>query len=230
MYKTGDMAAYGADGTINYFGRIDTQVKIRGFRIELGEIEAAIVTHETVEQVVVVKVEPKPNDVRIAAYIKTKKGAKADSAALRNHVRGKLPEYMVPQHFIALETFPLTPAGKIDRKQLSATFSLNEPSAAGFAPPATETQASLAAIWREVLGYGTLGINDNFFDIGGHSLLVTQVISRIRRNMAIDLSMRRFFEMPTLALQAEYIDAVLRVRSGAAPFANGASDREEIEI
>jgi hypothetical protein len=137
---------------------------------------------------------------------------------------------MVPQHFIALETFPLTPAGKIDRKQLSATFSLNEPSAAGFAPPATETQASLAAIWREVLGYGTLGINDNFFDIGGHSLLVTQVISRIRRNMAIDLSMRRFFEMPTLALQAEYIDAVLRVRSGTAPSANGASDREEIEI
>ena len=122
MYKTGDMAAYGVDGTINYFGRIDTQVKIRGFRIELGEIEAAIVTHETVEQAVVVKVEPKPNDVRIAAYIKTKKGAEADGAALRNHLRGKLPEYMVPQHFIALETFPLTPAGKIDRKQLAPCF------------------------------------------------------------------------------------------------------------
>jgi amino acid adenylation domain-containing protein len=230
IYKTGDMAAYGADGTINYFGRIDTQVKIRGFRIELGEIEAAIVTHETVEQVVVIKVEPKPNDVRIAAYIKTKKGAEVDGAALRNHVRGKLPEYMVPQHFIALETFPLTPAGKIDRKQLSATFSLSEPSSANFAPPATETQASIAAIWREVLGYGTIGINDNFFDIGGHSLLVTQIISRVRRDMAVELSMRRFFEMPTVALQAEYLDAVTQVRRAAPTTGNDASTREEIEL
>jgi len=230
MYKTGDMAAYDVDGTINYFGRIDTQVKIRGFRIELGEIEAAIVTHETVEQAVVIKVEPKPNDVRIAAYIKTRNGAEVDGAVLRNHLRGKLPEYMVPQHFIALETFPLTPAGKIDRRQLSATFSLGEPSSVGFAPPATETQAALAAIWREVLGYGTLGVNDNFFDIGGHSLLVTQIISRIRRTLSVDLSMRRFFEMPTVALQAEYLDAVTQVRRAAPTALKDASPREEIEL
>jgi amino acid adenylation domain-containing protein len=230
IYKTGDRARFFPDGNIEFLGRLDYQVKIRGFRIELGEIENVVLEIPSVKQVVVTVIERKAGDARLVAFVVAAQAAAFDQAAARTHVRSKLPEYMVPQHFVVLAALPLTPTNKIDRKTLPSLFAIDEPSADRHVAPSTVFQKALAAIWQEVLGFSRIGINDNFFDIGGHSLLVTQVISRIRRDLALDFTMRLFFEMPTIALQASHLDAVRRVRQGTAEGGADTVEREEIEV
>ena len=208
LYKTGDLARYLPDGNIEFLGRIDNQVKIRGFRIELGEIEAVLAQHPDVLQAVVIVREDNPGNKYLAAYLvpKLEAAAPPKSSELRSFLLAKLPDYMVPGAFVFLETMPLTPNGKIDRRVLPAPDSSLREQEDKFVAPSTPTEEILAAIWAEVLGLQLVGINDNFFDLGGHSLLATQIISRIREAFSIELPLRHLFEAPTIASLGQAIE------------------------
>ncbi len=180
LYRTGDLARWvvGPDGAgvIEFLGRIDHQVKLRGLRIELGEIESALREQPGVTEATVIVREDSPGDKRLTAYLV---GA-AEHAALKAALKDTLPEYMVPAAFVTLDALPLTPNGKLDRKALPAPVVTREASVA-LVEPRDDTERALAAIWSEVLGVDTLGIDDDFFDLGGHSMLATQVVAKIRK-------------------------------------------------
>jgi len=208
LYRSGDLARRRPDGDLEYLGRIDHQVKIRGFRIELGEIEAALLLHPQVLEAVVLARQDGGGDRRLVAYLT----GGVDPGDLRAHLREGLPEYMVPSAFVVLERMPLTPTGKIDRRALPAPEEVKtegESGEAAFAAPRTRTEKRLAEAWREVLRLERVGVNDNFFDLGGHSLLVTQLASRIRAGFGIELPMAAVFESPTLAALAAKIEPLL---------------------
>jgi amino acid adenylation domain-containing protein len=204
LYKTGDLARYRADGTIEYLGRMDHQVKVRGYRIELGEIESVLAEHESVKQAVVVAREDTPGDQRIVGYVILKSDADADPGALRAHVSAKLPEYMVPSSFLFMESYPLTPNGKVDRRALPAPERSADKSI-HYIAPRTETEEALASIWREVLKTEQVGLNDNFFDLGGHSLLVVQLQSRIRKRFNRQVTLVELFQKPTVGAMVELL-------------------------
>ncbi len=201
IYKTGDLARYLPNGEIEYLGRIDYQVKLRGFRIELGEIEAVIEQHPTVRQCVVITREDVPGNQCLVAYLV---GEKTATNKLRQYLRQKLPEYMIPSAFVILDSLPLTPNGKVNRRALPAPentqLEINH-----FVAPRHPVEEVLAAIWTKILGIPQIGIYDNFFELGGHSLLATQVISRIRKTFGVDISLQRLFEFPTIAELAKDI-------------------------
>jgi len=205
LYKTGDMVRWLEEGTIEFFGRFDHQVKIRGFRIELGEIEAALRRNATVKDVVVVCREDSSNEKRLIAYITTKPGQKTSARELRNFSKDKLPHYMVPSAFVCLDAFPLTHNGKVDRKALPVP---EEESASeeAFVPPQSKTEEQLANVWKEVLNLNKIGMNDNFFDLGGHSLLVAQLHGRLSEELGRETPIIKLFEFPTIRDQAEYFD------------------------
>jgi amino acid adenylation domain-containing protein len=215
MYRTGDLARYGADGTIELLGRIDHQVKIRGFRIEPGEIESALRRHPSVERAVVVS-RADGGESRLVAYLVPAGGAAAPAPAeLRALLRETLPDYMVPSAYVALDRLPLSPNGKVDRKQLPAPPALGE--RAPFVAPRTPAEASLAAIWAEVLSVDEVGADDDFFALGGHSLLATRVVSRVRAAFGVELPMRALFEAPTVAALAARIDGLQSSDAGGLP-------------
>ncbi|MEV4272491.1 non-ribosomal peptide synthetase/MFS transporter [Micromonospora aurantiaca (nom. illeg.)] len=180
LYRTGDLARWvvGPDGAgvIEFLGRIDHQVKLRGLRIELGEIESALRDQPGVTEATVIVREDSPGDKRLTAYLV----GEAEHAALKAALKDTLPEYMVPAAFVTLDALPLTPNGKLDRKALPAPVVTREASVA-LVEPRDDTERALAAIWSEVLGVDTLGIDDDFFDLGGHSMLATQVVAKIRK-------------------------------------------------
>ncbi|HLF25329.1 MAG TPA: amino acid adenylation domain-containing protein [Anaerolineae bacterium] len=179
LYKTGDLVRYRRDGNIEFIGRVDFQVKIRGFRIELGEIEAALSRHPGVRQAVVIVREDTPGDKRLAAYITTHQAPAPDTAEIRRYLRDSLPDYMIPSACVALETLPLTPNGKIDRKALPAPeLGIRDE---GYAAPTTEMEKLVAGVWQDVLQLDQVGLYDNFFDLGGHSLASVQVVSRLEQ-------------------------------------------------
>ncbi len=195
LYRTGDLARYRAGGMIDYAGRIDHQVKIRGFRIELGEIEARLQAYPAVREVSVLAL-----DGQLAAYLVPTE-ADQDQQSLRemlkSELRAHLPDYMVPTHFIVLDSMPLTANGKLDRKALPAPDASQLQ--ATYSAPQGELEQQLAAIWADVLKVERVGRSDNFFELGGHSLLATQVISRIRQQLDVELSLRDLFEARDLA-------------------------------
>jgi surfactin family lipopeptide synthetase A len=196
LYKTGDLARYLPDGNIEFLGRIDNQVKIRGFRIELGEIEAALSLHPQVrEAVVVVRVEP--TGKQLVAYI-VPQSKSMPISELRSFLAEKLAEFMVPSAFVMLESFPVTPNGKIDRQAL-ANLELDRSGLDDPIPPRTPVEEILAGIWAEVLGLEQVGVLHNFFELGGHSLLATQVMSRLHDALGVDLPLRTLFERQTVA-------------------------------
>ncbi|MCP4657282.1 MAG: amino acid adenylation domain-containing protein, partial [bacterium] len=217
VYRTGDLGRYRPDGNVEFAGRADFQVNIRGFRIELGEIEAALLAHEAVKECVVLAREEgpesrSPGDPRLVAYLVAAGGAQVPTRELLSLLRARLPDYMVPAAFVALDQMPLTPSGKIDRRALPAPD--RDSSLAGqteYFPPRTATEQLLAGIWCEVLGAAgstrRVGIHDNFFHLGGHSLLATQVVSRLRQAFAIELPLRELFGNPTVAGLAARIEA-----------------------
>jgi len=215
LYRTGDLVRRLDDGALDFLGRIDHQVKIRGFRIELGEIENALGEHAQVGQAVVLAREDRPGDRRLVAYTVASENAEATPEELRHHLEGRLPEYMVPAAFVLLPEFPLNPSGKVDRKRLP------EPTAEGAelgAEPRTPTEELVAGIWAEVLELPQVGRDDNFFDLGGHSLLITRVASRVRQVLGVELALGRLFERPTVAALAAEIDVeTARGRSAEAP-------------
>ncbi|HEU4557572.1 MAG TPA: amino acid adenylation domain-containing protein, partial [Longimicrobium sp.] len=199
MYRTGDRVRWNADGTLEYLGRLDYQVKVRGFRVETGEIEARLAEHAGVREAVVLVREDAPDDRRLVAYVVG--GARADE--LREHLRRSLPEYMVPAAFVSLDAVPLTPNGKLDRKALPAP----EPASgeAGYAPPRRPLEAALAEIWAEVLGRARVGVKENFFDLGGHSLMLVKVQTRLREALDQKVSIVDLFRFPTVAALAEHL-------------------------
>ncbi|MBV9773838.1 MAG: amino acid adenylation domain-containing protein, partial [Gemmatimonadetes bacterium] len=206
LYRTGDRARRRADGRIEYLGRIDQQVKVRGFRIEPGEIEAALESHPRVRQAAVVVREDTPGDPRLVAYLVVE-GEVPAAGELRAHLGTRLPEHMVPSAFVALESLPLTPSGKLDRRALPAPEGA---SGGEYEAPRSETERVLAEGWAEVLGVERVGVHDSFFDLGGHSLLGTRVISRVREAFGVELPLRALFEAPTVAGLAERVEEALR--------------------
>ncbi len=205
LYRTGDLARYRPDGTIEHLGRLDFQVKLRGFRIELGEIEAVLVQHPAVRQAVVVAREDVPGDKRLVAYVVLCEQQMAKAGDLQRHVIKQLPNYMVPSAVVLLEAFPLTPNGKVDRRALPAPDHSHPERAGSFVAPRAPLEEMVAASWSQVLDIGQVGIHDNFFELGGHSLLAMQVIAHLRITLQVELSLRSFFEAPTIAQLAERI-------------------------
>ncbi|MEG5139394.1 MULTISPECIES: non-ribosomal peptide synthetase family protein [unclassified Microcoleus] len=209
LYKTGDLARYLPDGNIEFIDRIDRQVKLRGFRVELGEIEAVLSGHPSVSEAVVLFQENQSGNPRLVAYIgdRSKLGSQ-DSELIENlcsFLKEKLPEYMIPSAFVVLKTLPLTPNGKIDHQALPApeiAASLTDT----FVDPRTPLEETLAGIWSELLGIKKVGIHDNFFDLGGHSLLITQLLAKVRESFQVELPLRVLFEAPTVAGLAEKIE------------------------
>ncbi|MBG1264975.1 non-ribosomal peptide synthetase, partial [Nostoc sp. WHI] len=208
LYKTGDLARYLPDGKIEYLGRIDNQVKIRGFRIELGEIEAVLSQNVDVRACCVIAREDIPGEKRLVAYVVPQTEVIPTVSVLRQFLKAKLPDYIVPNAFVILEALPITPNGKVDRRALPAPDLYSEQEDK-FVAPRNPTEETLALIWSQVLRLEQVGIHDDFFELGGHSLLATQVISRLQAAFGTSLPLRYIFESPTVAQLSEVILAQL---------------------
>ena len=196
MYRSGDLVRWRADGVLEFLGRADAQVKIRGFRIEPGEIEAALLRHAGVAQAAVIARTDDAGGLRLIAYVVAAAGARVEASALRAHVAGMLPDYMLPAAFVLMERLPLTANGKLDRSALPAPEF--EPAASARAPRSPQEDV-LCGLFAEVLGVARVGIDDDFFALGGHSLLATRLISRIRASLDVEVAIRSLFEAPTVA-------------------------------
>jgi hypothetical protein len=205
LYRTGDLARYRADGNIEFLGRIDHQVKIRGYRIELGEIETLLEKHPAIHEAVVLAREDTSGDKRLVAYIIPNQNQKISRSELRDYVKQKLPEFMVPSHFVTLETFPLTPNKKIDRKALPAPVQVQIESETAYVPPKNELQRAIIDIWQALLNIPKVGIDDNFFELGGHSLLVVKAYFRLREVTNGKLTITDMFRFPTIRTLTEYL-------------------------
>lgn len=204
MYKTGDLARYLLDGSIEYLGRIDNQVKIRGFRIELGEIEAVLAALPEVSEVVILAREDTPGDKRLVAYLVMQaEHVMPGAAELKSKLSQFLPEYMLPAHFMQLEQLPLTLNGKIDRKALPAPDMLRNE--IDYVAPHSDLEKIISQVWMEVLHIEKVGIHDNFFDLGGHSLLATQVHALLRKQLHNDLKLVDLFQYPTISTLTSYL-------------------------
>ena len=199
LYKTGDLARHLPDGNIEFLGRSDDQVKIRGFRIEPGEIEAALCQHPAVRETVVVARGDKLEETRLIAYVVPKRQPSPTAGDLRDFLRQRLPEYMVPSIFTLLDALPRTPHGKLDRRALPAPDQIRPELETTFVAPQTPVEKVLGGIFADVLGIERVGIHDDFFELGGHSLLATLIVSRIHATFKADLPLRRVFDAPTVA-------------------------------
>ncbi len=188
LYRTGDLARWRSNGSLEHLGRIDSQVKVRGFRIELGEIESVLSEHSTVDRVAVNVWNAAAGDQRLVAYLVISQGDSLDAIGLRKHLSTRLPNYMLPQHYLQLEELPLTPNGKIDRKQLPAPSGLVECSTRE--PPVTTAEKLVADIWSNLLGLDQIGRHDNFFDVGGHSLLAVRAVLDLEKSTGTRIELR----------------------------------------
>ncbi|HZQ47828.1 MAG TPA: amino acid adenylation domain-containing protein, partial [Verrucomicrobiae bacterium] len=196
LYRTGDLARYLPDGNIEFLGRVDHQVKIRGNRIELGEIEAALGGHPEVRENVVV-VQEAEGEKRLVGYVAIKEGSERQAAELRDYLKERLPEYMVPAFIVALASLPLTANGKVDRKRLPEPD--RDGAEAFYVEPQARVEKTLALIWCKLLRLEKVGMRDNFFELGGHSILSTQLIFRVREEFGIEVPLASFFAEPTIA-------------------------------
>lgn len=207
MYRTGDLARWKSDGNLDFLGRNDFQVKIRGFRIELGEIETAIQEFSDVSQVVVVVHDAAENDKRLVAYYSTESGKPLDHQTVRNHLGQSLTDYMVPAHYMQLAQLPHTPNGKIDRRQLPEPDTSVVESGAAYVAPRNDVETRLAAAWRRLLNVERVGIDDDFFQLGGHSVLTVQLCSAIRKDFGQETTPGTIFGNPTIRKLAGQIEA-----------------------
>ncbi len=213
LYRTGDLARCLPDGNIEFLGRVDTQVKVRGFRVELGEIEAALSAHPLIRQAVVCATVsgaagalPVAPAQQLVAYIVPAEARAPSADILRDFLKLRLPDYMVPSVFVSLPALPLTANGKVDRKALPAPEDVRPGLQNTYVAPRNDTERELATIWSTVLGAGEVGMNDNFFDLGGHSLLATQVVSRMRQVFQTEIPLASIFQSPTVAGLAAAVD------------------------
>ena len=205
IYKTGDIARYLPDGNIEFIGRIDNQVKIRGFRIELGEIEAVLGEHPCILNVVVIAREDILGDKRLVAYIVPQVQAILTQSELRQFLKQKLPEYMIPSALVILDQLPLTPNGKIDRRALTAPEQIRPEPEETFIAPRNELEQQLTKVWEAILGIKSISVKDNFFDLGGHSLLAVKLFAQIEKTFSINLPLAAIFHSPTVEQLANII-------------------------
>ncbi|MBL8100976.1 MAG: amino acid adenylation domain-containing protein, partial [Anaerolineales bacterium] len=207
IYKTGDLARYLSDGNIEFLGRSDQQVKVRGYRIEIGEIEVALAEHPSVRQAVVLVRRDISSEASLVAYVVPASAEKeADTGQLREFLRTKLPEYMIPSAFVSLNSLPMTPNGKVDRKSLPALSQGNLAAKTEYIAPRNADEQAIANICAEVLNLERVGIHDNFFDIGGNSLIATRLIFQLQEHFQVRLPLVRLFEMPTVAGLAKAVE------------------------
>jgi acyl-coenzyme A synthetase/AMP-(fatty) acid ligase/acyl carrier protein len=210
LYKTGDLARYLPDGNIEFIGRRDHQVKIRGYRIELGEIEAVLGQHPDVQECVAVVREEVPEQKQIVAYIVPAAEGRLNGSEVRRFLRERLPDYMTPTVLVTLPALPLMPNGKVNRAGLPAPAqAVTLPDEETEAETATPVEEALIEIWREVIGVEKVGLHDDFFDLGGHSVLVAQITSRVRQVFEVELSMRHLFGAPTVSTLARVVEELL---------------------
>jgi aryl carrier-like protein len=207
LYRTGDLGRYLANGNIEYLGRADHQVKVRGYRIELGEIEALLSSQPIVKDVAVLAREDTADDKRIVAYVVLNEATGLTGASeLREFLKKKLPEYMMPSAFVELPVLPLTPNGKVDRRALAAQDQSRSMRNREYTEPRTETEKAVAVICGDVIRVERVGVHDNFFELGGHSLMAMQVVSRLRESFQVDVTLRDLFENPTVSQLSEVIE------------------------
>lgn len=215
LYRTGDMVRERPDGQLEFLGRTDHQVKIRGHRVELGEIEAVLGRHPAVRATAAIVRSDAPHEAKLVAYVVPRSPERGDGAVVprfRSFLRDRLPEVMIPSAFVLLDALPLTPSGKIDRAALPA------PGPCGaegdderkIASPRGATEATIAAVWAEALGLAHIGVDEDVFDLGGHSLLVARVLSRLRRAFGVELPLQRLFEARTVAALTAVVEVLLQ--------------------
>ncbi|HET8843378.1 MAG TPA: amino acid adenylation domain-containing protein, partial [Ktedonobacteraceae bacterium] len=199
LYRTGDLVRWRSDGTLEYLRRLDYQVNLRGFLVEPGEIEVALREHPSIRDAVVLAQQITSDDTRLVAYLVTEDAEALPASTLRTFLLDKLPAYMVPSSFLTLPSLPLTPNGKVDRRALLALKAPPAEGMAAYQPPQTLLEQQIATIWQEVLGVERVGMHDNFFDLGGHSLLLTRVHQRLLEVVAQPLSLIDLFQYPTIS-------------------------------
>jgi amino acid adenylation domain-containing protein len=205
IYRTGDLGCLLPDGCLLHLGRKDFQVKVRGHRIEVSEIERVLLDHAVIKEAVVLAREDQPGDQRLIAYVVPAQGATPTIGELRRLLQTKLPDYMVPSAFVFLEVLPLTPNGKVDRRALPALVGLRPELEAAYIAPRTHVERIIAAVWQEVLRIERVGLHDNFFDLGGHSLLLGQVYSKLHEVFGNEIAMIDMFEYPTIDALTKYL-------------------------
>ena len=212
LYKTGDVARYLPDGNLEYVGRKDRQIKIRGFRVELGEVELALAQHAAIQEAYLTAYEEEAGQKRLVAYVVCDQGEEAlTTSALRKFLKERLPDYMIPAIFIFLDQLPLNSNGKVDQKALPLPDRTRPEMEEGYVAPRTPTEEVLAGIWAELLRVERVGVYDDFFDLGGHSLMATQIISRVREAFQVEISLRTFFQGANICELAQAIDTSERV-------------------
>jgi amino acid adenylation domain-containing protein len=209
VYRTGDIVRFRNDGQLEFHGRRDHQIKLRGYRIEPGEIEATLVAEAPIEACIVTVCEPEPGDPRLVAYVVPKPGATFDRDDARTRLKAHLPGYMIPTEFVVLDALPLTPNGKVDRAALPAPArgAAQEPSVDIVMTP---VQQRVAALWRKVLRVDRVSLHDNFFDVGGHSMLVVRLHVALQQEFETDMALAELFQRTTVAAQAERVSAAGR--------------------
>ena len=205
MYLTGDMGRMDTDGCFSHLGRKDFQVKIRGFQIDIGEVETILLNHPGIKEVAVMSLETQSGDTRLMAYCVSATKPGPNVSELRRFLQEKLPDYMIPSAFMLLDRMPLTPNGKIDRQALPAPNNVRPELDAPYFAPRTPLEEHLTEIWAEVLGLDRVGIHDNFFHLGGHSLAATRIVSQVIRNLQLELPLQSLFQLPTVAEMAAVI-------------------------
>ncbi|MFJ6499478.1 amino acid adenylation domain-containing protein [Streptomyces virginiae] len=222
-YRSGDSARRGADGDHEYLGRLDHQVKVRGYRIELGEIENALTRHPDVRDCVVIVDEDSVGEPRLVAYWVPGGAERADSTTeLREHLGRTLPAYMLPNVFVALDRLPLTLNGKVDRRALPAPEAVRPDLGGAFEAAGTPVEKALAEIWADVLSVDRVGLDDDFFDLGGHSMLATQVVARSKEQFGVAMTLRIFFDLPTVRELAAALEELLAPQSTNNPHGENA--------
>jgi len=219
LYRTGDRGRYLPDGQLEFLGRVDHQVKLRGFRIELGEIEAVLCRHDAVRDAIVVV-----REERLVAYVV----GDAETSELRNYLHEQLPDYMVPSAWMKLNALPLTTNGKVDRKALPAPDSQRPELSSAYIAPRSAIERDIAAVWQEALGIENPGVNDNFFDLGGHSLQAVRVHAKLRAKFEKNLLLFELFQFPTIAAMAKYISNGHAEESSAEQGVERAETRREL--
>ncbi|MBE8998845.1 amino acid adenylation domain-containing protein [Nostoc sp. LEGE 12447] len=214
LYKTGDLARYLPDGNIEYLGRIDNQVKVRGFRIELGEVEAVLSQHGDVEGCCIIAREDTPGDKRLVAYVVAHQNCTPTINELRQFLKAKLPDYMVPSAFVMLESMPLTPSGKVDRRALPAP-DLHSSNSDKYVAPRNQVELELTQIWSRILKVDKVGVKDNFFDLGGHSLLTPYLMAQIKQQFGKDIAIASLYQNPTIEQLATIVPFDSDSKSGS---------------
>jgi amino acid adenylation domain-containing protein len=230
VYLTGDIGWMSADGCLVHIGRKDFRVKVHGFRVETAEVERALADHPLVDQAAVVAQENQDRDTRLIAYFTTSANPAPPTTDLRSFLNQRLPQHMIPSIFISLETMPLAPNGKLDRRALPDPDTSRHRSAAPYVAPRAAVEERVAAVWAEVLGVDSVGIHDDFFELGGHSLLASRIAGRINAAFGVDLPVRSLLDLSTVAALAALIEVLTQTKKPSAPHASDPAGEETGEL